>query len=175
VDFQNRIITIQQSKSGKKRMIPMDDTLTETLRSLPSRFKKGLVFPTNRKNERGEKDPLQALTDTNHTFTRLTEKVKITDVRFHDLRHTFASHLVMNGVDLKTVQELLGHANINMTMRYSHLAPVHRAKAVKVLDSAYLISTDTKTGTVENSGKAAVASPLDCMGPTGLEPMTSCV
>jgi hypothetical protein len=61
-------------------MIPMDDTLTETLRSLPSRFKKGLVFPTNRKNEKGEKDPLRALTDTNHTFTRLTEKVKIKSV-----------------------------------------------------------------------------------------------
>jgi integrase len=141
VDFPNRIITVQEAKSGKKRMISMDDTLTETLHKLPSRFKKGLVFPTNRKNEEGEHDANKELTDTNKTFTRLTEKVKLEDLRFHDLRHTFASHLVMNGVDLRAVQELLGHASINMTMRYSHLAPAHKTKAVKILDSAYLLPT----------------------------------
>ena len=64
-----------------------------------------------------------------------------------DLRHTFASHLVMNGVDIKTVQELLGHASLAMTLRYSHLAPTHRTRAVQVLDSAY--QSDTKTDTIE--------------------------
>ncbi len=49
-----------------------------------------------------------------------------------------------------TVKELLGHANLTMTMRYSHLAPDHRTRAIKTLDSAY--QTDTKTDTVENSG-----------------------
>jgi integrase len=142
VDFHSRIITIQHSKSGKKRMIPMDDTLVSVLKGLPSRLKKGLVFPTSRESG-------GALTDINKTFTRLTAKVKIENLRFHDLRHTFASHLVMNGVDLVTVQQLLGHGSINMTIRYSHLAPEHRAKAVKVLDSAYTSSaTDTKTDTV---------------------------
>jgi len=56
----------------------------------------------------------------------------------------------MNGVDIITVKELLGHASLTMTLRYSHLAPDHRMRAIKTLDSAYL--TDTKTDTVENSG-----------------------
>ena len=147
VNLHTRIITVQHSKSGKKRMIPLDDTVHETLKKLPSRFGKGIVFPSSRNGK-------DALTDTNKTFTRLTEKVELKDVRFHDLRHTFASHLVMSGVDLVTVQQLLGHAHISMTMRYAHLAPEHRAKAVKALDSA-LASTHasnasgTKTSTVK--------------------------
>ena len=49
-------------------------------------------------------------------------------------RHTFASHLVMAGIDLTSVKELLGHKDIKMTLRYSHLAPGHKRKAVQVLD-----------------------------------------
>ena len=55
----------------------------------------------------------------------------------------------MAGVDIRTVQELLGHASLAMTMRYSHLVPVHRTRAVKILDSAY--QTGIKTDSVEKS------------------------
>ena len=50
--------------------------------------------------------------------------------------HTFASHLVMSGVDLTTVRDLLGHKDIKMTLRYAHLAPSHKVKAVEVLEKS---------------------------------------
>jgi integrase len=124
VDFVNRLVKIRESKSGKSRSIPMDQTLFDTLHGLSSRFGKGFVFPNQR-------------THVNQTFRRLCGKVKLENFRFHDLRHTFASHLVMKGVPIKTVQEYLGHANLTMTMRYSHLAPSHHREAIRILDSAY--------------------------------------
>lgn len=68
------------------------------------------------------------------SFKTALERAGIENFRFHDLRHTFASHLVMAGVDLLTVKELLGHKTIEMTLRYSHLSGEHKAKAVQVLD-----------------------------------------
>ena len=97
------------------------------------------------------------MADLKHKFQRLIKKAGIEDARFHDLRHTFASLLVMNGVDLKTVQELLGHSTIIMTMRYSHLAKSHRNKTIKTLDSAF--QTDTKTDTMKSSDAVVSVSP----------------
>jgi len=59
----------------------------------------------------------------------------IQDFHFQDIRHTFASHLVMAGVDITTVSRLLGHKSLTMTLRYSHLAPSHMVKAVDILDN----------------------------------------
>ena len=121
----------------------MDNTLCETLRVLPARFQRGYVFPSPcRAGERRY--------DLRRPFSSAVMKAGIENFRFHGCRHTFASHLAMSGVDFMTVKELLGHASLTMTMRYAHLAPDHRMRAIKTLDSAY--QTDTKTDTVENSG-----------------------
>jgi Phage integrase family len=66
---------------------------------------------------------------------------------WHCLRHTFASRLVMAGVDIRTVQELLGHKIIGMTVRYSHLAPRHILAALGRLDAPTEQPTDTTTDT----------------------------
>jgi site-specific recombinase XerD len=63
------------------------------------------------------------------------KRVAIKEFRFHDLRYTFAGQLVMAGIDSATVGELLGHKILTMTLRYSHLAPSHKVRAVDILDS----------------------------------------
>ncbi len=62
------------------------------------------------------------------------ERAELKDVRFHDLRHTAASHMVMRGASLREVQEVLGHRTFAMTLRYSHLSPAHLRSAVDRLD-----------------------------------------
>jgi hypothetical protein len=92
-------------------------------------------------------------------FQRACVAAKIVDCRWHNLRHTFASHCVMAGVDLATVKELLGHHSLEMTMRYSHLAPAHKAAAVAKLAAALQLRSEAlpqvaAAGTVLGSAEA---------------------
>ena len=68
-------------------------------------------------------------------FNRAVQRAGIKNFTFHDLRHTFASHLVMRGVGLQTVKELLGHKDIKMTMRYAHLSMTYKQEAVNELSA----------------------------------------
>jgi len=68
-------------------------------------------------------------------FKRLCNGIGIKDFHWHDLRHCTGSYLAMNGCNLRTIQELLGHADVRMTVRYSHLSPEHLQNAVNTLDS----------------------------------------
>jgi len=126
VDLKNRFIEVIKSKNGEKRVIPINKTLLEVLHRLPRRIDSPYVFPGKKGKKR---------TDCKKSFRTAMRKAEIEDFCFHDLRHTFASHLVMAGVPLLTVAELLGHKSIEMTKRYSHLSPNHKAAAVRVLDA----------------------------------------
>ena len=64
----------------------------------------------------------------------MLKRAGIKKIRFYDLRHTFASQLVMSGVDLNTVRELLGHADLKTTLIYAHLSQNHKKQAVNVLN-----------------------------------------
>jgi len=90
----------------------------------------------------------EPLTGPRHWFEPAVSKAKVQAFSWNCLRYTFASRLVMAGVDLRTVQELLGHKSIAMTVRYSHLSPSHTLAAVERLaGAASASSTDTTTGT----------------------------
>jgi site-specific recombinase XerD len=83
-------------------------------------------------------------------FDAAVKDAKLRDFTWHCLRHTFASRLVMKGVDLRTVQELMGHKAIQMTVRYAHLAPQHRLAAVQRLcdtEAVQKAPSDTRTDT----------------------------
>ncbi len=82
-------------------------------------------------------------------FKAACDEAGIRDFKFHDLRHTFASYLVMAGVDLVTVKELMGQVEISMTLRYAHLAPEHKAQAVAKLNERF---QRVKGGTESQAG-----------------------
>jgi integrase len=130
IDFKRGILRVENkkdhhTKNYQVRTIPMNEFLTEVLRKIPRRLDSSYVF----QRQDGSK-----FHKMRTGYRNAVMRSGIPHVRFHDLRHTFASHLVMGGVDIRTVQELLGHKDIRMTMRYSHLAPDHMRKAVNCLD-----------------------------------------
>lgn len=125
VDLQGALLTVvgETAKSGKTRHVPLNSESLDVLKkwNKQSKDKNGLVFPSK---TGGVMDNIQT------AWEKLLIRAGITEFRWHDLRHNFASKLVMAGVDLNTVRELLGHGDIKMTLRYAHLAPEHKAAAV---------------------------------------------
>ena len=126
IDLKHGFILLNKTKNGDRREIPINQTLRETLQGLVKHINSPYVF-TDSEGKRYQ--------DVKRSFNSALKRAVIKDFRFHDLRHTFASHLVMTGIDLTTVSRLLGHKNLTMTLRYSHLAPEHMVRAVDLLDN----------------------------------------
>jgi integrase len=134
IDFKRRKIKIRrkedwQPKTGE-REIPVNSQLLELLKDLKDRNDQSLqstyVFP--------HKDGGRIRVKLREKLIQIADKAGIEDLtKLHTLRHTFASHLVMQGVDLPTVKKLMGHSDIQTTMIYAHLAPDHLADAVNKL------------------------------------------
>ncbi|MCF6775268.1 site-specific integrase [Thiotrichales bacterium 19X7-9] len=118
------ILDKNNTKSGKIRDIPINSKLRKIFINLPT-CKSGLIFKSPITNTK--------LDNINKSWATLMDKAQIENFRFHDLRHNFASQLVMKGENLSVVRELLGHSDFKMTLRYAHLAPEHKQKAVDLL------------------------------------------
>jgi integrase len=122
ISFDAKIVTVraENAKNGRPRYIPLNNEAISVLNQWRAQTApQGKVFAPN---------------EIKTAWVNLLRAAKITGFRFHDLRHHFASKLVMKGVDLNTVRELLGHSDLKMTLRYAHLAPAHLAAAVSKLD-----------------------------------------
>lgn len=122
------ILTVHgfKAKSQKTRHIPLNSAALALLENWQKQRASDslLVFPSR---DGGPFDNVRS------SWEEVLKAAKITKFRWHDMRHTFASLLVMKGVDLNTVRELLGHSDYQMTLRYAHLAPEHKAAAVAKL------------------------------------------
>jgi integrase len=130
IDLRTKTITVlaSHSKGNKTRTIPLNNEALAVLTTIKPEAAAGLVF----------KSPVSGgrFDNVKKAWAEVTKAAKLPDLRWHDLRHDFASQLVMRGVSLFTVQKLLGHANARMTQRYAKLAPSTLADAVNLLGGA---------------------------------------
>jgi integrase len=124
IDIKRNIIYLHDTKNGEKREVPMNRAVQKAIIGVFKSPESQYIF-CNRDGE--------PYGDIKKSFLTAVKKSGIVNFHFHDLRHTFASQLVMSGVDLNTVRELLGHKSLEMTLRYSHLSPDHKKRAVDVL------------------------------------------
>jgi integrase len=122
----NPYIEVAMSKNNRKRFIPLNNVMIKLLSELREQNKESEYVFLNKLGMR--------LRSVETQFKYAIDNAKITDFKFHDLRHTFASHFVMNGGDLLSLKELLGHSTMKMVERYAHLAPSHKRKLINNLN-----------------------------------------
>ncbi len=126
VDFSSKKIRVEKTKSGKIRFININTPLlNEFLKLRSSRNQKSYLFFNT---ETGK-----PLTTVKKAFKSACGRAKIEGLRFHDLRHTFASRLNAKGVDIETIRSFLGHCDITVTQRYTHSNQELRRRAVELL------------------------------------------
>jgi len=146
INLRENFIMVVKAKGSKTRSIPINRVLREALLEFRKPAGKGtyLFF-----NDRTGK-PIQAIKTG---FVKAVRRAGIPHCCFHDLRHTFATRLVLAGVDLATVSELLGHSSIEMTMRYAHPSPENRRRAVELLSDRHYLDTSPESTDRRDSAK----------------------
>lgn len=129
VDLNAGRITLHLTKNGERRVVPLVGHALEQVRELAKvrRLDTGLLFP-------GKAEPGEPI-DLRQPWEKALEKADIHDFRFHDLRHSAASYLAMNGASLAEIAETLGHKTLQMVKRYSHLSEAHTASVVERMNA----------------------------------------
>jgi integrase len=118
MDIEHGCIVLDKARKSE-RMIPINDTLKKTLINISRHQDVPYVFYNNTTNK-----PYR---DISKSFANALRRSNIKNFHFRDLRHTFASHLIIEGVDIKKVMKFLGHKNLKTTLKYSYLAKSHKA------------------------------------------------
>jgi integrase len=142
---QGRIRVLNAKTNSSTRSIPVNSIVHNLLSELSRNKKSQMVFPSSRRAGKG-------FLDLKKGFKKAVQLAGLPKIRFHDLRHTFATRLVQKNVDLITVQHLLGHVNISMTARYAHSPDSARIAAVKRLDELFSSQPVPKRSPESNSG-----------------------
>lgn len=132
VDLSRGVVRLELTKSGKRREVPMRQVVYDTLIALPGQ-REGQVFKTH---------------SIRNAFEYATEAAGLGDFHFHDTRHHFASWFMMRGGSLQELKEILGHADITMTLRYAHLSPAHLRSAMLRTERAATSAQDSAQETV---------------------------
>lgn len=130
VDISNELIKLTTSKNGDPRFIPLKGLVLEVVKAKAEKQKtkpNDLLFPS-------PLNPKQPV-DIRSAWETAIKKSGIQNFRFHDLRHTTASHLAMSGKGLHDIASLLGHKDLQVTRRYAHLSNAHKAKMVSELST----------------------------------------
>lgn len=124
VDFTRKTIVLHKTKNGEKRVIPLSGYAYDVLKSMSKirRIDTELVFPS-------PKNPKQSW-EVRCAWDLAVKKAGIENFRFHDLRHSAASYLAMNGATLNEIAEVLGHKTLSMVKRYAHLSEAHTYSVV---------------------------------------------
>jgi len=129
VHLQRATITLQHTKNRERRTLPLADLALTEVQTLARvrRIDTPLLFP--------RADGRQPI-DLRYAWAQALEAAQITDFRFHDLRHSAASYLAMNGASLVEIAEVLGHKTLQMVKRYAHLSVAHTAGVVARMNAA---------------------------------------
>ena len=128
VDLRQRVIRVTKTKSGKARALPINDVLLAELRRLPRGLGAAYVFLNP--------DTGTRYVDLKRAWRAAVARAGLSDFRFHDLRHCFATYVQAGLGDLRVTQTLLGHADVRMTVRYSHVSDARLRDAVAALTTA---------------------------------------
>lgn len=142
IDFITNHIFIKETKSAVQRKIPMNSIVSSTLKNMKRESEFLFYNPKT----------MDHIKDVKTSFKAACRRSGIRDLRFHDLRHTAATTMVIGGIDLVTVAEILGHSDIKMTMRYAHPTPENKRKAVNVLASMFEQQIKYDDSSLDESG-----------------------
>ncbi len=126
IDYLSKTVTLEETKNGERRVIPLTPAVEQILHSCRGTdIDSGLVFkPTGKTNRSG-------VVDIRNAFLKALNEAKISDFRFHDLRHASASYLAMNGATQGELMAILGHKTPTMTRRYAHYSQKHMASLME--------------------------------------------